>query len=1256
MRKKVFFKKLKSSLVLLVVAVIIVSTLFSSAINIHSAHAASGSQGSLYTAKAKATFLAFDSCFQRSDNGNHRKVYKDGSGLSLDLGGLGDGYYLEKALDGSGTDNNSVWSCTQLGKHLEILEWFGIDYKTEFLCDGDNYGLITPNSSYRCSDIVQDILNGNGAAFTVSSNALDYLDKVFAEKVFAGNIPGCGTNLSGASRISACLAQFTELERYYLAVDAFKEECAVSTGYGLDPDAGGMGIPEINANGEIEMHYYSVSNKERSVVLYTDNSRASTREDSTYYKKAEYKCRQIANDVLDTAGTAVQNGLVSELGEDCQEKYEKSIKEVSDWWAAHASEYPEDSYPNAKTEVEAFIASHSAGTQAWSYDSSKPQFTCNVSDIAQEWSTIVEKNNLTNAPNLSGSWYSGTLDPSGGNAGGITDCHGAAGALGWFLCPVLEWASKAADWAYKDVIMPRLSIDTDLVSTTAKYASERQDNGTYQAWKIFRDLANIIFGIFLLFIIFSQVSGVGIDNYGIKKSLPKLIIAVLLVNLSFYICQFAVDLSNVIGASLYSEVIKISEGITIDSTAAYGAVMGPGGSITVGILELVGVGIVGSVVGGAAFWAAIGSALLAIVPAVLSAVVAILFLFLLLTMRQAVVVMLVAISPLAFVCYALPNTKQLFARWWNIMRGMLLMYPIAAMLIAGGRLVSRILFATGYAQTAAGLKGMEVIIVAMAAEIAPLFFIPSVVRSAYNATGALGAALGNLRGRLVNGTRNRVRNSERFRNATDRNAARRAQRAMDSRRVRRYEDAAKRLSPGGSRRKGIMGAYDRYVTRAGNRDRIVAMKQAAAQAGAKEGEKAAWAKADSKKIYEGARGQAETTTANRLNDTAEFANGNFAKATILQADFQREKTRDDKLLWMKPGYKEGKENASKVARDNELKETKRWTDEKYLRGKIAEAGLQQSGDEARTKLYSESAYVAARQQQQDTAISGEISRMYSERYSRMSAKDVQNELADSMDKTKPDEHRAERFEASSKALIGMGLADKVREKMDEQSDSLHDLTKGKDADSTRFRNTVASVAGGSGDFMLREYSKHLGMFGGEDGGGDPGKERQLSFKDWKDGGKAMKVIKDKTTGETEKTADNEDLLVKGMSFASSIQQKGMGSLDKDSLQEAAKSGAIAAGASAREIARYASTVSDPATVQSLINAIRTLDTTKKGKVKEATNGSQFVNMNNNVRLEIASAPEWKKQLGKAIANDPQVRSKLSAAEDKDYVDDSTSTP
>ena len=63
-------------------------------------------------------------------------------------------------------------------------------------------------------------------------------------------------------------------------------------------------------------------------------------------------------------------------------------------------------------------------------------------------------------------------------------------------------------------------------------------------------LQNAVFAVIFLWVIFSQISNVGVSNYGIKKILPRLIIGALLVNLSFYLCQIAVDLSNILGFSL----------------------------------------------------------------------------------------------------------------------------------------------------------------------------------------------------------------------------------------------------------------------------------------------------------------------------------------------------------------------------------------------------------------------------------------------------------------------------------------------------------------------------------------------------------------------------------------------------------------------------------------------------------------------------------------------------------------------------------
>ena len=78
-----------------------------------------------------------------------------------------------------------------------------------------------------------------------------------------------------------------------------------------------------------------------------------------------------------------------------------------------------------------------------------------------------------------------------------------------------------------------------------------------------RDFANIIFIIGFLIIVFSQLTSFGVSNYGIKRLLPKIIIAAILVNVSFYICAIAVDLSNILGNSLRG-ILMPEGGVVLD--------------------------------------------------------------------------------------------------------------------------------------------------------------------------------------------------------------------------------------------------------------------------------------------------------------------------------------------------------------------------------------------------------------------------------------------------------------------------------------------------------------------------------------------------------------------------------------------------------------------------------------------------------------------------------------------------------------------
>ena len=63
-------------------------------------------------------------------------------------------------------------------------------------------------------------------------------------------------------------------------------------------------------------------------------------------------------------------------------------------------------------------------------------------------------------------------------------------------------------------------------------------------WKITLGLVDVFFGLGLLVIAFSTV--LGLDSYGMKKTLPRLIIVALLINFSLTICGLIIDFSQVL--------------------------------------------------------------------------------------------------------------------------------------------------------------------------------------------------------------------------------------------------------------------------------------------------------------------------------------------------------------------------------------------------------------------------------------------------------------------------------------------------------------------------------------------------------------------------------------------------------------------------------------------------------------------------------------------------------------------------------------
>lgn len=306
--------------------------------------------------------------------------------------------------------------------------------------------------------------------------------------------------------------------------------------------------------------------------------------------------------------------------------------------------------------------------------------------------------------------------PSEGDGGGEEEKNSCGvDGIGWLVCPLMSFAGSLGDASYS-AISYFLSIDKEIFK-------EQSNGGLGQAWSFFRDIANAVFAVIFLWVIFSQISNVGVSNYGIKKILPRLIIGALLVNLSFYICQLAVDLSNILGFSLKG----VLEGAA-SKVGTQSAEIGTFNTLIVDGLALVGIGLF--------IFLAVS------IPTIMALLLALLVVLVILIVRQAAVILLIAISPLAFAAWLLPNTENLFKKWVSMFRGLLIVFPVISLLYGAGKLAGAVLAAVGTDDPNNPKETMQV--AALAASILPLGATPFVLQSSLNSLGNIGAKIGRM--------------------------------------------------------------------------------------------------------------------------------------------------------------------------------------------------------------------------------------------------------------------------------------------------------------------------------------------------------------------------------------------------------------------------------------------------------------------------------------------------------------------------------
>lgn len=239
--------------------------------------------------------------------------------------------------------------------------------------------------------------------------------------------------------------------------------------------------------------------------------------------------------------------------------------------------------------------------------------------------------------------------------------------VGWVICPTLRSIARLADKGFTYINQSSLKINYDLFGNTSR---------TYKAWEIMRNIANGLFVIVFLYIIYGYLVGRNGGSFSIKRLLPRLLIAAIAVNGSYILGGILIDISNIIGDSVWA-LLKNVYGAG-SPVMPLGANANP---LQDGNLTKMTAAAVGNT---AMVWVLLPPIIAVIVTvATISAATVILII-----MRQAIVATLVLASPVLVVLYLLPNTERFAGQALRLFFQLLILYPIIALLLGTGQIVS----------------------------------------------------------------------------------------------------------------------------------------------------------------------------------------------------------------------------------------------------------------------------------------------------------------------------------------------------------------------------------------------------------------------------------------------------------------------------------------------------------------------------------------------------------------------------------------
>jgi hypothetical protein len=324
-------------------------------------------------------------------------------------------------------------------------------------------------------------------------------------------------------------------------------------------------------------------------------------------------------------------------------------------------------------------------------------------------------NKLATLTNTDGSLIVNASDSEGGTACEDNNHTG----FEWLFCGVLRGVD--------DFVNRVIGFIEDQLNFDVK-ANLIEPEGIKQAWNSFRIISSILLVLIMLVMIFSQAVSIGpFDAYTVRKLLPKLVAAVILIQISWFASIWLVRLANSLGngmADLMSLPFGGTEQLSFQNLVSHLGPAAPGALITGGLLAGLAAGLINP----------FGALMVAFI--VFMGVVTALAVLL---VRQALIIACIILMPLALVAWILPGTQKYFRILWDNFLRALLLFPIIVALLYLGRVFA---WVVGVGGGEPGILDFLAIIVGF---FGPLFLLPRAFRWGgtiiSTASGAINSAM-----------------------------------------------------------------------------------------------------------------------------------------------------------------------------------------------------------------------------------------------------------------------------------------------------------------------------------------------------------------------------------------------------------------------------------------------------------------------------------------------------------------------------------